>query len=108
MAKVTVIITNIEKYKELTGLTKALRETADHNEKEIKILLDANCIEIPPLALKILEESKKKTLLTSDERGAETPEDIWVEKTAEDKKDIPDYDQWLEDHPEMKQELGGD
>ena len=53
------------------------------------------------------ETENKKSDATATET-AETPEDIWAEKTAEDKKDIPDYDQWLEDHPEMKQELGGD
>jgi len=76
MAKLTVIITDKIKYKELTGISIKKGETADHTSQEITLLLTDNCITIPPLTLKILEFSKKKILKTSDEQGSETPEDI--------------------------------
>lgn len=74
MSKLTVIIENPELYKKKTGLTKSLGDTVDHSEAEIKLLLNEKIISVPELTLQVMEEKKKKSLVTPDEVGAESPE----------------------------------
>ena len=76
MSKLTVIIVNSELYKKKTGLLKEVGSAVEHNEAEIKLLLAENIVSIPELTLQLMEDKKKKSLVTPDELGAETPEGI--------------------------------
>lgn len=71
-----VIIKNPELYKKKTGQIKIEGELVEHSESEIKVLLLENIIEIPELTMQVMEEKKKKKLVTPDEAGNDTPEDI--------------------------------
>jgi len=76
MSSFKVIIKKPEAYKKKTGQIKNEGELVDHSEAEIKLLLVEGIIEIPELTMQVMEEKKKKKLITPDEAGSDTPEDL--------------------------------
>ena len=74
MVKYLVNVFDKEKYKLLLGIEIEVGSIVEHDKDEIIELLKENAIVIPELTKRKLE--KKKPLLTIDERGEETPEDI--------------------------------